>query len=169
LALILDDYVIRINQIMEDQKMKKISYLFLIAFLSTTFLAKAGLPDYILTGDEIEYYEKVRYGVTASLVGIKDSNRNRYKSDEVSEFRKNGKVYERMPVIRDNKETGRYAFMEVVSYRNGLKVYKYYHPGLYSQDNELLVFKGKQFVVSFNEKNARTLSNFFFNPEHKNM
>jgi hypothetical protein len=42
--------------------MKKLSYLFLIAFLSTTFLVKAGVPDYIVSGEEIEFYEKVRYG-----------------------------------------------------------------------------------------------------------
>ncbi|MGF1586028.1 MAG: hypothetical protein ACFCUM_11935 [Bacteroidales bacterium] len=149
--------------------MKKLSYLFLIVFLSTTFLVKAGVPDYIVTGEEIEYYEKVRYGISASLVGVKDSNRDRFKSCDVSEFRKNGKVYERMPVIRDNKETGRYTFMEVVSYRNGLKVYRYYHPGITTQDYELLVFKGDQFVVKFDEKNSLSLSNFFFNPEYNNL
>jgi hypothetical protein len=148
--------------------MKKLSYLFLIAFLSTTFFVKAG-PDYIVVGEEIEFYEKVRYGLTTSLVGIKDSNRNRYKSCEVSEFRKNGKVYEKMPVIRDNQETGRYAFMEVVSYRNGMKVYRYNHPGMDNKDYDLLVYKGNQFVVRFDEKNAQNLSNFFFRPEYKNL
>jgi hypothetical protein len=151
------------------QKMKKLSYLFLIAFLSTTFLVKAGLPDYIVAGDEVEYYEKVRYGLTTNLVGIKDSNRDRYKSDEVSEFRKNGKVYERMPVIRDNQVTGRYAFMEVVTYRNGLKVYRYNHPGMNDQVYDLLVYKGNQFVVRFDENNAQNLSNFFFRNDYRNL
>jgi hypothetical protein len=113
--------------------------------------------------------KKYVMALTTSLVGIKDDNRDRYKVCEVSEFRKNGKVYERMPVIRNNQETGRYAFMEVVSYRNGMKVYRYNHPGMDNKDFDLLVYKGNQFVVRFDEKNAQNLSNFFFRPEYKNL
>ncbi len=148
--------------------MKKLSVLFIIGIISLTSAVKAGAPDYIVTGEDVKYYEKVRYGITAKLVGVDESGRDRYEAGEVVAFRKDGRIYERMPVIKDNKETGKYAFMEVVAYRCGMKVYRHSVPSGFNMhmNDEYLVFKGKNYVVRFDDRNTETLNEFFFRPDN---
>ena len=144
--------------------MKKLSYLFLIGIFSLTGTVKAVSPDYIIAGDDVHYFKKVRYGVTSNLVGIEESGKIRFQGSEVKAYCKNGQVYEKMPVISNNMKTGQYAFMELLACRNGLKVYRHsdYNASDMAVSDEYFVFNGDQFHVSFNEKNSKTLSEFFF-------
>ncbi len=144
--------------------MKKLSVLFIIGIISLASTVKAGVPDYIVTEEGVKFYERVRYGITANIVGVSESGRDCYAANEVIAYRRNGRIYERMPVIRDNSETGRYDFMEVMAYRCGMKVYRHNIPaGLNMPDNnEYLVFRDGKFVVRFDEKNIKTLNEFFF-------
>jgi hypothetical protein len=147
--------------------MKKLNLLFIILALGISTLAKAAeMPDYVITAEGVKYFEKVRYGLTNYLTGvIKTAANVQYSADEIIAYRKNGKVYERMPVIESNRETGRYAFMEVLSYRSGLKVYRHSFPSGHDprEDNmDYLVYRDGKYVVRFDERNAETLKRFFF-------
>lgn len=142
--------------------MKKLSLLFIMGLISLTTFAKAGIPDYIITGDGIKYYSKVRYGLT-TLVGVENNARERYSNSEILAYRKNGKVYEKVPVVVDNRHTGRYNFMELIGYRNGLKVYKS-RTGNLDQAYEYFVYRNNEFVVQFDQRNAQSLNTFFFQP-----
>lgn len=146
--------------------MKKLNYLFIIGMLAITTLAKAGVPDYVICDNEIKYFDKVRFGLTTSLVGIEESGKVRYNANDIVAYRKNGRIYEKVPVIQNNKETGRFKFMELVAYRNGMKVYREkLESGLLSPEYDYFVYQGDRFVVKFDEKNTKTLSNFFFHTE----
>lgn len=142
--------------------MKKLSLLFIMALFGLSSLVKADIPDYVITDDGVKYYSRVRLGFT-NLVGIENNERNRYRVNEINTYMKDGRIYERMPVVVNNQKTGRYTFMELVTYRNGLKVYKNrvneFHP-VY----EYFVFKGQEFVLQFDERNVQSLNNFFFKP-----
>jgi hypothetical protein len=147
--------------------MKKIKLLLLIAALGFSTLAKAmELPDYVITAEGVKYFEKVRFGLSNFLTGIdKSADNAQFKADEIISYRKNGRVYERMPVVENNRETGRYAFMEVLSYRSGLKVYRHtihtgYDPRV--DQNDYLVYRDGKYVVRFDARNAETLKRFFF-------
>ncbi len=142
--------------------MKKLSLLIIAGLISLTTFAKAGIPDYVITADGIQYYEKVRYGFT-DLVGVENSSRERYKNEEVLAYMKNGRVYEKVPVVVNNRKTGRYTFMELVAYRNGLKVYKN-RTGNLDQSYEYFVYRSNEFVVQFDKRNAPSLNTFFFRP-----
>jgi hypothetical protein len=146
--------------------MKKLTFLFILGIFTLSTVVNAGTPDYIQTRDDVKFYSKVRTGLLSVLIGVDDSGRTRYDIDEVVAYRKNGRVYEKMPVISDNKETGRYAFMELVSYRNGLKVFKHeITSGLvYPAEAEYLVFRNGSYVVHFDHKNVLSLNEFFFGP-----
>jgi hypothetical protein len=151
------------NQIRRKQKMKKASILIFIAVVAITSMAKAGVPDYVICNNDVRYYEKVRFGLTSSLVGLDQNERVRYNANEVVAYRKGGRVFERVPVIRDNSETGRYKFMELVTYRNGLKVYRDQLEGsLMQPEYDYYVFQDGKYVVKFDEKNSQTLNSFFF-------
>ncbi len=140
--------------------MKKFNLLLAIAFLSLTTVVRAGVQDYIITEDNVKYYEKVRYGLTTSLIGIDDTGRVKYNAKDVKAFRKDGRIYERMPVFLNNQETGRYAFMELLSYRNDLKVFRYNCPS-HMQD-KFFVYRDGNYMVEFDKTNSSTLNDFFF-------
>lgn len=146
--------------------MKKINYLIIISLFSMSFLANAGQPDFVRTGEDIKYYSKVRYGIPSGLVGVEKSEVDRYKFTEVVSYRKDGCIYERMPVIRNNKETGNYAFMELLTYKNGMKVYRHkINTGVGASDEyQYLVYRDGNYVVTFDDQNAETLNMFFFRP-----
>ena len=141
--------------------MKKLSLLIIAGLISLTTFAKAGIPDYVITADGVKFYEKVRYGFTG-LVGVENDSRDRYKTDQVVAYRKDGKVYEKVPVVVNNRATGRYTFMELMAYRNGLKVYRYRTD--LEENYEYFVYQAKEFVVQFDQLNAQNLNTFFFRP-----
>ena len=146
--------------------MKKLIFLFVMAITGTTLLAQDGVPDYIISGDSVTYYKKVRYGITAGFIGIGESVKDRYRNDKVTSYRKDGRVYEMMPVIRNNKNTGRSEFMEFVAYRNGMKVFRQKDYDSSSDELQYVVYKDHNFVVRFEKKNAASLERFFFKPDN---
>ncbi len=143
--------------------MKKLSILVIIGIVCLTSMVKAGVPDYVICGEDVRYFEKVRYGLNTSLVGIAESGRVHYQAEDVISFRRNGRVYERMPVIRNNRETGRYSYMELVAYRNGMKVYRESSWGSFDWPSyDYIVYRDGKYVVRFDEKNSENLNKFFF-------
>ncbi len=146
--------------------MKKLSILFIIVIVCASSVVKAESPDYVVSNEDVSFYEKVRYGLTSGLVGVSESGKVRYKSDDVVAYRKGGKLFERMPVIVDNNETGRYRFMEVVAYRNGLKLYKHeFISGAGLSDIEFLVYQDGKYIVRADKRNRETLNKFFFSDD----
>ena len=144
--------------------MKKMSLLLLLGIFSLTSMVKAGMPDYVITGDDVKYFKNLRFGITSYLVGTDESVKVRYHADEVVAYRKDGHVYEKMPVICDGKETGCYAFMELVAYRNGLKVFRHsvYRGYNIARQDEYVVYKNGSYHLWFDEKNYNILNKFFF-------
>ena len=143
--------------------MKKMSLLLLLGIFSLSFMVKAGMPDYVITGDGVQYFKNLHYGIKNFLVGKDESGKVCYQADEVVVYRKDGHVYEKMPVICDGKETGCYSFMELVAYRNGLKVFRhssYWGCNIARQD-EYIVYKNGCYHLSFDEENFKILSKFF--------
>lgn len=149
--------------------MKKFNYLVIISLFSMSFLVNAGEPDFIRTGEDIKYYSKVRFGLPSGLVGVEKHDADRYKFSEVVSYKKDGRIYERMPVVRNNKETGSYAFMELLTYKNGMKVYRHtINSGVNTRDEfQYLVYRDGNYVVTFDNQNAETLKTFFFSPSNE--
>ncbi len=144
--------------------MKNLSILLIIGILGLSSLVNAQTTDYIITGDGVKYYSKVRAGLSSTITGINESGKERFSADQVVAYSRDGRIYERVPVVVDNKETGRYAFMELITYRNGLKVYKHtiFHD-ISNPVEEYLVYRNDgTYVVKFDGRNTTTLNQFFF-------
>ncbi len=145
--------------------MKKATILIVIGIVCITSMTKAGVPDYVINGEEVTYYDRVRYGITSSLVGINEDGKSRYQAADVVSFRKDGRTYSRMPVIRNNQPTGRYSFMELKGYRNGLYVYKHEDhrgAGLPAEVTYLVYNNSGEYVVTFTSQNHKSLQQFFW-------
>jgi hypothetical protein len=146
--------------------MKKLGILVIIGIVCLTSMAKAGVPDYVVCEDGVRYFEKVRFGLNNCLAGISESGREAYQFEDIISFRRNGRVYEKMPVIRNNKETGRYDFLELVAYRNGMKVFIDGSGVITGRTSaNYIVYQDGKYVVTFDVKNNETLANFFFRPD----
>lgn len=154
--------------------MKKLSILLMFGLFSVSAFVMAGVsdhknsgPDYIITEDGVQFFEKVRTGLFSSLTGIGESGRVSYKAEDVIAYRKDGQIYERMPVIENNRETGRYAFMELIAYRNGHKLFRHYvYEGGYPREAEYYVFRNGSYLVNFDKKNSISLNNFFMRADY---
>ena len=148
--------------------MKKITVLFAIGLLSLSTIVKAGVLDYVITEDGITYYEKIQQGLNNSIVCSDGNEEVIFQSDLVKAYRRDGRVYEKMPVVVNNKLTGTEEFMELVAYRNGMKLFR--HNVSKSRGNqqgeELLVYRDGNFVVRLNDENSGTLKDFFQRSGH---
>ncbi len=144
--------------------MKKATILIVIALACVTSTVKAGVPDYVVTTDEVTYYDRVRLGITSSLVGIGEEIKTRYQAADIVSFRKDGRTYSRMPVVRNNKPSGRHSFMELMAYRNGLSVYKHVEhqgPGIQPAETYLVYNNKGEYVLTFTSQNYKSLNQFF--------
>ncbi|MFN8255589.1 MAG: hypothetical protein U0W24_07865 [Bacteroidales bacterium] len=143
--------------------MRKIAFLLVMALLSATFVFAHG-GDYVKTSKGVYFMKKVRFGVNCCLVGITDKGEhmNFQKADIIS-FSKNGAMYEKMPVYKNNQLTGEEEFMKLVSVRNGMKLYEYEYISKKSgeQSRRYYVFKGDKLIVEMNNTNRQTLTDFF--------
>jgi hypothetical protein len=144
--------------------MKKLSLLFIFGIFTLSSVVKANIPDYIITRDDVKFYSKVTAGEDSRLIGMTESGGDQYDMNEVVSYRKEGRVYEKMPVILNDQETGNHAFMELIAYKNGLKLYRHNitDVGNDHRGEEYLVFRDGGYVVRFNEKNSKTLNKYFF-------
>ena len=145
--------------------MKKFSFLLTLGIFCLFPHLNAGkLPDYVITGDDVCYFNKVRLGLMSQFVGVNESGKVRYKEDEVVAYSKDGHIYEKLPVVVNGNPPDQYEFMELLAYRNGLKVYRHsmYIGGNKPCTNEYIVFRDGEYHVTFTEQNCKTLCKFFF-------
>lgn len=148
--------------------MKKLTVLFAIGLLSLSTFTQAGVPDYVITKDGITYYAKIHQGWNNSIVCADAEGKVTYEPGQIKAYRKDGRIYEKMPVVRNNKPTGEEEFMELLAYRNGLKMFRrtVAQTRANRQGEELLVYRECDFVVSLTQDNSETLKEFFFRPGH---
>lgn len=135
-----------------------------IAIIASLTLNASGspAPDYIKTEKEIQFFETVKHGFFNFLVAKNnEGERKTYKPDEIQAFQTDGRVYERLPRIKNGKPTDEFTFMELVEYKHGLKIYKQKEQnpnGSLSFTYHL--FNQKQFLVSIDKENENFIKEF---------
>lgn len=143
--------------------MKKTLVILLMVLLSANLFAiEAG--DYVKTDDGTFFFKKVRRGVNCCLVGIKENGEKvKFTKPEILAYAKDGQVYEKMPLYNNNQLSGEEVFMALVTYRHGLKLFKYENMTGSSSTKfrRYFVFKGDKFVLEVNERNRPTMISFF--------
>ena len=105
----------------------------------------------------------VKVGITNTIIGTKfNGEKVKFTKDEVTSYTKNGVQYDKMPVVKENCVIEKTAFMELVAYKNGFKVYKYEYACEGEMTSRHLVFnKNNKFVAKFNKINKNHYLNFF--------
>ena len=141
--------------------MKKLLMLVVITVLSTALFASAS-PDIVQTEKGVFFLKNVRIGISNTIIGTDyDGEKIKFTKDEVTSYTKDGIQYDKVCIVKNNCTTERTAFMELVAYRNGFKVYKYEFCCAEGVSSRHLVFKNEDFIVKFDEKNKANLIAFF--------
>jgi hypothetical protein len=143
--------------------MKKITFILVLALFSVNLVALE-IGDYVKTSDGTFFFKRVRQGINCCLVGIKENGEKvKFMKPEIIAYAKDGQVYEKMPLYNSNQASGEKVFMALVTYRHGLKLYKYENMAGQSSSKfrRYFVFKGEKFMLEINEKNRPTMISFF--------
>ncbi len=77
--------------------------------------------------------------------------------DDVFSYIANGKKYDRLPLYKNNKPTGKTALMEMVKDNNGFKLYKYTNNG----ETSMFVYKDNKYYVGITDANKANMLDFF--------
>ncbi|MBN1253140.1 MAG: hypothetical protein JXR51_13470 [Bacteroidales bacterium] len=143
--------------------MKKLFLLLVFAVFGTALFADNCPGDFVITNDGVFYFKNVRHGISNFLVCKKDNGEKvTFTKFEVQAYCKDGQRFEKMPVYKNNKLTDDYAFMRVLSYKNGLKLYEYtYNQNSGSEESDYYVFKDDKLVVEVHRSNFESIKNFF--------
>lgn len=132
----------------------------------------AGKISYVTTGDKTYFSEDVKVGYTN--VRITDENGIKLKMHlkNVDSYMIDGKLYDRLPLVCRNGNVKCTALLELVAFRNGLRLYKYYSEGtnddlgccfIDGSENQAMyfVYKDGNLYLRVDEKNAETVFPFF--------
>lgn len=153
--------------------MKKLATIFAILLFCLTGFAKDLSGNYymISTGEKL-YCKKIQVGAQKIKATLENGEKVIIPTSQVKMYHLNGKTFEKLPVYANNRNTNKETFMEFVTTRAGLKLYKYskYVEGYdkvtkeymgVSKVDYYLVFKGDQFYVEVTDRNYKTLFEFF--------
>jgi len=74
-----------INKIKEEFKMKRLVLVALIAITTIGMNANVSNPDYVVTEDGVTFFNKVKYGFSYYLIGVKElSKKKKLKRDDIT-------------------------------------------------------------------------------------
>lgn len=146
--------------------MKKLSILLvLITFSLVSFTNAQDLTDYVVANGKAYYAKDVKFGLTKSsyiIAKMQDGTKKAFIKDEIDMYRIDGVTYEKKPLIKNNKVTDEFAFMEVIAYKNGMKIYKNSYFDINGKEvKDLYIFKKDHYVVDINNHNQEHLVQFF--------
>lgn len=135
----------------------------LIVSMLTTTVAKADLG-FVITKTDTIICEDVTFELKDAHVKLINGNEMKIDQNDVQSFSIHGKTYDRLPVYVDNKPTGESSFLELVSQRDDLKLYKV----ALNEANKkgsgsfmYVVYKNGNFYLNVDKKNASIILEHF--------
>jgi hypothetical protein len=157
------------------RKMKKIMFIILVGMLvNLSALANKNLKAdyYILVSGEMNNCKSIHFRTNDIKAVLENDEELFISKSQIKAIKANGKYYEKLPVYINNKPTDQQKFMEFITTRGGLKLYKYTDD--MNRDSRLkgfnlngfqmdyyVVFKGDQYWVEITDKNYPTMFDFF--------
>lgn len=127
--------------------------------------------DYVKTKTDVLYYSKLTLGPTKAKLILDNGNKITLMNNELVAYKKNGKIFEKVPLYIKNKNTNKEVFMELLKYTNGMKLYRYttyeqevnlpYSVGSTKPIGKFYVFKNGNYHLQIDEANYQTVFTFF--------
>jgi len=144
--------------------------LVLIALVSKAISPPAS--DIVVSDGKTYFCDKVIMGTASAKIYDASGEITKIPSQSVESFIKKGQVFVNLPVITKTNDTVGMAFMQFISSRSGLQLFRYcsnclkYDPveGVIAPINAVYryyIFKGGRYFMLLDEKDANTFLSFF--------
>ena len=149
---------------------------FAVAVLLSISLGLSAADDnalnYVTANGQTYFGEKVKTGLSHTRIINNGTEAIKINNEDVDAYMKDGRLFERLPLICDKGEKKGEAFMEYVTSRGGLRLYKYtafsencdLSSGMFSKAEPktcFFVFKDGEFYLRIDDKNAQSSLPFF--------
>jgi hypothetical protein len=146
---------------MEVKIMKKILVLFLLAGYCIAGIASKP-ASWVTTKDGRIDTKKLAIGISRARIITTEGKKVLLPLDQINAYALNGKVYQKMPLYKDGKPTGKTAFMELIKTRSGLGIYQYVAIAPSNYDvYKAYVYKGDKLQLELDAKSLPNACNFF--------
>jgi len=127
---------------------------------------------YVTANGQTYFGDKVRSGLFHTRILSPGQETVKIDNDDITAYMQDGRLFERLPLLADNTNTKDEVFMEYVTTRSGLRLYKY---SSFDENTNLpegivckasakycfFVFKDGKYYLKVDEKNAETTLPFF--------
>ena len=156
---------------MEELKMKKL--VVLLALVSFAFVIQSsGKLNYVTVGDKTYFSDDVKVGVLNIRIETEDGLTVKAPLKKVNSYMVDGKLFERLPLICYDGHVKCTELLELVAFRNGLRLFKYYPDRtrknlgccFYDESNlkaMFYIYKDGELYLRVNKENAQTVFPFF--------
>ncbi len=153
--------------------MKKIMIVMLMALVSTgLYAAKNAEINYVKVNGQTYFATDIQFGWTKAKLYNERGECTKFDYTELEAVMYNGKLYERMPLDENITNGKRNPFMECMTARNGLKLYRFCgergkcnllmtEKEKENMDFDYYVFKDGQLYLKVTPENATTVLPFF--------
>ena len=149
-----------------------ISFVTLILITFSIKADNAGNSDFLTVNGKTYNFKNIKFGMSKIKIVDEAGVKMIFKNKEISSYILKGHLYERLPITNNQYETTGHAFMEFISEKNGMKLYKW---GDSDEKSELVsnkyvashykdsyfVFQDGKFLFQVNENNSRNVFTFF--------
>jgi hypothetical protein len=151
---------------MEDYFMKKLFVLFLFLGYCLNGIANKPTGGWVVTNASKMDVKRVNFGITKARIVLKSGEKKAIPIDQLSSYSIDGKVFDKLPLYKNGKPTGRTVFMELVRSRGDYSLYKYSYLDidLIPQNEKVdraFVFNGDKLQLEVDEKSLPNICNFF--------
>jgi len=137
----------------------------IVAFLLISFGLQAipGGDDisYVKTDNKVYFGQDVKMGMFNTKVIASDGAVTKVRNKDVTAYMHDAKLYESLPLVCDSKDKACFALMEYVTTRGGLNLYRYCCYRDSSPKYQYYVYKGGEYHLRIDQKNAKTVLPFF--------
>lgn len=145
--------------------MKKIA-LILSAVLFASAAIASSPASWVASEDGIIQAERVKVGYKNAKIMLENGEKTVLPVDDLYAYSLNGKVFEKKPYYKDGEATEEEVFMQLISYSNGLKLFKHVEydydaiiPG--TPVNKFYVYRDKELHLALDQKSMPTVMEFF--------
>lgn len=125
--------------------------------------AVAGNPDvcYVKTADKVYFGQNIKMGFINTKVISADGTITKVKNNDIKSYMHDNRLFELMPLICEKGDTLCYDFMERMSSRSGLNLYRYKCCLDCDVRYAYFVFKDDKLYLRVNQMNAESILPFF--------
>jgi hypothetical protein len=142
--------------------MKKLAIILSGTLFCLSVMAAKSSDAWVVSGNDRINCEKVNIGLRNAHITLNNGEKMLLPLGDIQSFAKDGKVFDKKMVYRNNKPTGHSQFMQLLKVRNGLNLYRYIGVASDGDTREIYsVYKGDNLYLTLDEKSMPNVFKFF--------